>query len=325
MDSRYLTWSMIAQPLTLPSASFTSHASEDMSSTAAQIDGPSRSFESLFGPSIPDYISNHNEGPKENNTHLNQPTQLTVLTQQHIQHTEPTPPPTPPSIDAKETVKPSESCRFYQFRESGEKLALIVGEDESTQITIIVSPDVVRNLSKKWEALVDKSKQRIKSKPWRPSSLSRKHAKESIQITLPNADPVMMLQVMKIAHYDFNGLFAALTFQQTLATALISYNFQTNRLLIPFLANWAASHKNNVLQAGYEEWLFIAWQFGFEDDYLKLSKHLAIHCQVDNDGQLLNLVGDKILIGHFPEDALGKHCKPFCQLKWYNIKLARSF
>ena len=104
MDSRYLTWNMIAQPLTLPSASFMSPDSEDMSSTAAQIDGPSRSFESLFGPSIPDYISNYNEGPEENNTHLNQPTQLTGPTQQHIQHiqhTEPTPPPTPPPAPSR--------------------------------------------------------------------------------------------------------------------------------------------------------------------------------------------------------------------------------
>ena len=299
---------MNARRLALSSAAFVSHDSEDMSSTAAHIDGPFRSWESLFDSFIHDYVSNDNEDPEENDTLPEQPTQSTPPTQQHVQHTEPTPPPTPPLISIEEIAKPFEGCQFYQFRENGDKLTLIVGEGERTQVTIIVSPDVVRNLSKNWETLVDESKQRIKSKAW-PSSLSRKYAKERRQIILPNFDPVMMVQVMKIAHYDFNGLFATLNFQQILATALISYNFQTNRLLIPFLGNWAVSHKEKILQPGYEEWLFIAWQFGFEDDYLKLSKHLAIHCQVDDDGQLLNLAGDKILIGHFPKHALGENCK----------------
>jgi hypothetical protein len=311
MDLRYPTWSMTVRPLALPSAAFMSHHNGDISSAAAHMEGLSRSCESLFGSFIPDYVSNNNEGPEENDTLPEQPTQSTRPTQQHIQrvqHTEPTPPPTPPPIDTEEIAKLFEDCQFYQFRENGDKLTLIVGEDERTQVTIIASPDVVYNLSKKWETLVDESKQRIKSKPW-PSSLSRKHAKERRQIILPNFDPIMMVQVMKIAHYDFNGLFTMLNFQQMLATALISYNFQTNRLLIPFLANWAVFHKEKILQPGYEEWLFISWQFGFEDDYLKLSKHLAIHCQVDDDGQLLNLAGDKILIGHFPKHALGEHCK----------------
>jgi hypothetical protein len=120
----------------------------------------------------------------------------------------------------------------------------------------------------------------------------------------------MMVQVMKIAHYDFNGLFSTLDFGQILAMALISYSFQTNRLLVPFLANWAIPHKKKILDTGYEQWLFIAWQFGFEDDYLKLSKHLATHCKVDEEGQLLSLAGDTVLTGHFPEGALCKHLIP---------------
>lgn len=203
------------------------------------------------------------------------------------------------------TDKPLEGCQFYQFREKGDKIALIVGSDERTMTTIIVSSDVVRNLSKIWEGMIDEAnrQQKTKYKGWP----SRKQSKEPKQIVLTDEDPTMMVQVMKIAHGDFTGLVGILNFKQTLDLALISHRFQTNQLLIPFLRFWALHHKSKILQRGYEQWLFVAYQFGFEDDYLKLSQHLALHSKVDKGGCLLNLAGGGILQGTFPADALGKY------------------
>jgi hypothetical protein len=290
----------------LPSAASTSHVNEERTSTAAQIDGSDRSWESLFGLYAPSNVSNNAEGLEDasiNNTALVQATQNT----EHIlPSTSPIKQPTPIIEPTEAVAKRSEDCQFYQFRDNGEKLTIIVGNDECTRTTIIVSPDVVRNLSKTWETIVNGAKRHTKLKPWQSSF--RKRAKERRQVILPHEDPVMMVQVMKIAHYDFNGLFSTLNFGQILAMALISFSFQTNRLLVPFLANWAIPHKKKILDGGYEQWLFIAWQFGFEDDYLKLSKHLATHCKVDEEGQLLSLAGNTVLTGHFPKDAL---CKQF--------------
>ncbi|KAF2792465.1 hypothetical protein K505DRAFT_362874 [Melanomma pulvis-pyrius CBS 109.77] len=209
-------------------------------------------------------------------------------------------PPQPNSIDI--TGKPLECGQFYQLRDKGEKITLIVGSDERTVTTIIVSSDVVRNLSKIWEGMIDEAnrQQKTKYKAWP----SRKQPKEPKRIILTDEDPAMMVQVMKIAHGDFTGLVGILNFKQTLDLALISHRFQTNQLLIPFLRFWAFHHKPKILQRGYEQWLFIAYQFGFEDDYLKLSQHLALHSKVDKGGRLLNLGGGGILMGTFPANAL---------------------
>jgi hypothetical protein len=293
---------MISSPLV--AAAFTSHDNEETSSTAAQFDGPCRSWESLFRPHTPSNVSNNAEGPEAQPIKHTPPVQPTHRKEHPRPSISPIKQPTHP-IEPSEAFAELESCQFYQFRENGDKLTLIVGSGERTRTTIIVSPDVVRNLSKTWNTIVDETNRHIKSKLWQPSF--RKHAKDCRQVFLPHDDPVMMVQVMKIAHYDFNGLFTTLDFGQTLDMASISFRFQTNRLLIPFLAKWAIPHKEKILDTGYEQWLFIAWQFGFEDDYLKLSKHLATHCKVDEEGQLLSLAGNEVLAGRFPEDALSKH------------------
>jgi hypothetical protein len=130
----------------LASAASTSRINEERSSTVAQIHRSDRSFESLFGLYAPSNVSDNVEGGVTiNNTAPIQPTQhtehtlpSTSLIKQSIAHIEPT----------EAVAKRSEDCHFYQFRDNGEKLTIIVGNDECTRTTIIVSPDVVRNLSK---------------------------------------------------------------------------------------------------------------------------------------------------------------------------------
>lgn len=40
--------------------------------------------------------------------------------------------------------------------------------------------------------------------------------------------------------------------------------------------------------AGYEQWLYVACQFGLVEEYLRLAKHLALNARVDDNGELLN-------------------------------------
>jgi len=195
--------------------------------------------------------------------------------------------------------EPLQNCQFYRFRDKGEKLKLIVGSDTRTMTTMIVCPSVLRNLSKEWASLVD---QAVKT-TWNKGLPRLKHSR---QIVLPDYDPAMMAQIMKIAHNKFTNFIPVLDFSQTLKISLICCRFQMNHLIMPFLKHRAFHHKAEILRPGYEQWLFVAYQFGIEDDYLKLSKHLAVNCRVDQKGELFNLAGDATLEGHFPGDAIGK-------------------
>ncbi|KAF2470750.1 uncharacterized protein BDR25DRAFT_32270 [Lindgomyces ingoldianus] len=172
-------------------------------------------------------------------------------------------------------------------------LALVLGSEEKNNgpRKVIVSPDIVRRLSPAWENIV--STQTHKSWP----SLSQK------KVRLTEDDPEIMILVMQVAHLQFKQLPDTLEYRQLLELALISHRYKTNHVLIPFLPKWTRPYQDKFLNDGMEEWMFIAYQFGYEDDYLMLAKHLTLHCTLNEDGSLIAPSG-KPLKGHFPPGAL---------------------
>ncbi|KAF2708509.1 hypothetical protein K504DRAFT_503676 [Pleomassaria siparia CBS 279.74] len=201
-------------------------------------------------------------------------------------------------------ARPLEGSQVQQLFHSGEKVHFLVGSKPRAQ-TIIASSDVVRNLSKVWADLLRQHEKDHNSKAWLRKALLSKKSKPK-PILLPEQDAEMMVMVLNIAHGRFEGVTTPLSFQQTLNLARIMHKFQTNELLAPFMQTWIAHHRESILTPGYEQWLFIAYQFGLEDDFLQLSNHLMLNCMVNEHGQLLNLAGDAVLEGHFPTGLLGE-------------------
>jgi hypothetical protein len=97
----------------------------------------------------------------------------------------------------------------------------------------------------------------------------------------------------------------SLSFRQLVDLAVTSKRYATNRLLIPFLSHWTAPYRERFLEPGKEEWLFIAYQFGYEEDYRKLAKYLSLHCRADEHGNLIG-TGGKLISGVFPEGAISE-------------------
>ncbi|KAF2263214.1 hypothetical protein CC78DRAFT_288331 [Lojkania enalia] len=169
-------------------------------------------------------------------------------------------------------------------------LILIVGCEEKRNgpRKLQVSHDAVRRLSPIWASLIGHNRN------WPP----RAH-----KIRLNREDPDMLTLVMRIAHADFENLPKCLEFRQLLNLALISSWYQTNRVLKPFLPMWTQPFKNQILKPGHEEWLFIAYQFGYEEDLVMLCKYLTLNISVDEDCQPIG-PGGTPLLGHFPEGCI---------------------
>ena len=194
-----------------------------------------------------------------------------------------------------DNVETLEGCQTYTFRRGGDTLTLYVGSKEKKNgvKTIVCSDDLVRHLSQEWKEVCKKSK--LRGLPPRK------------QISLTDDNPNMMALVMKIAHGKHRGIKESLSFDELLDLARISHRYQTNELLVFPLPVWTKRHKQRILQPGYEQWMFISYQFGLEDDYLKLARHLALNCRANANGDLLTLAGDEVLTGEFSEGALSKY------------------
>jgi hypothetical protein len=174
-------------------------------------------------------------------------------------------------------------------------LTLVLGLEECPELrSIIVSSHIVRRLSSMWDSLISKH---AKKPDWKNPS------KKVLRIS--SDSPEILVQIMRIVHSQFKEVAQNLTFRQLIDLALTSQKYATNRVLIPFLSKWTEPYRQKILEPGKEEWLFVAYQFGYENDFRILAKHLALNCRVDEEGKLIGTSG-KHISGVTP---LGAICK----------------
>lgn len=179
-------------------------------------------------------------------------------------------------------------------------LVLFVGNPITESIgpqRIVVSPHVLSDLSPVLHQLYKKDSERH----------GKWSHKRKTRLDLPNDNPDVMIQIMYIAHLQFDKVAPSLTFPQLVDLALASQRYETSKILIPFLSRWTAQYRGEYLQPGREEWLFVAYQFGFEEDFRRLARHLVFNCRINDHGHLIGTSG-RPLEGAFPK---GTICKLF--------------
>jgi hypothetical protein len=114
---------------------------------------------------------------------------------------------------------------------------------------------------------------------------------------------------MHLAHVEFSKVPDKLDFKEIVRLAEVAERYGVNRLLVNNIDGWLAPYRDRLLEPGYEEWLFVAYQFGYESEYIELAKHLALRCRVTADGAWLfapDANGDfGPLEGRFPGNTLG--------------------
>jgi hypothetical protein len=156
---------------------------------------------------------------------------------------------------------------------------------------IFVSQVHISNLSARWSAALKKNKVR-----------------NPLHLTVPqyefeNVDPSAMALILYIAHLNTRCLPQTLSLVQIIQLAKLAEQYDLNHVLIGYLDLWLTPHRRRILERGYEQWLYVAWQFGLEGDYIRLANHLAIHSAVNREGELLYPGCSNRIRGTFPPNA----------------------
>ncbi|KAF3048103.1 hypothetical protein E8E12_010344 [Didymella heteroderae] len=97
--------------------------------------------------------------------------------------------------------------------------------------------------------------------------------------------------VLQIGTMEFTKLPEKLDFSELVRLAEVAARWECHSLLAPFVEGWVAPWRAKMFRPGYEQWLYIAHEFGYEDEYLELSRCLAMHCSVDSQDRILALDG----------------------------------
>ncbi|KAH7399040.1 hypothetical protein DE146DRAFT_519923 [Phaeosphaeria sp. MPI-PUGE-AT-0046c] len=96
-----------------------------------------------------------------------------------------------------------------------------------------------------------------------------------------------MFMILSIVHGSTHRLPLELTFHEIEGIAHVAHRYDLNHVLIGYLDKWLEPHLPSLLEIDYEDWLYVAWQFGLEDQYLTLANYLAVNCEINSQNELL--------------------------------------
>ncbi|CAO2651057.1 Nn.00g093540.m01.CDS01 [Neocucurbitaria sp. VM-36] len=175
-----------------------------------------------------------------------------------------------------------------------DSLALIVSREDSPTglLKLIVSRPHVEALSNTWNETIE-----------RRTSRNLLGATRTKQVVLPEDDADMIRLIMLIAHHQYAKLPRQLDLHELVRLASTVERYNVSRILMPHLEVWLAPHRHRIYEPGYEQWLYVAYHFGLEEEYLGLANHLVLHCRTDVQKYLLSSLGC-LLMGRFPPQTL---------------------
>jgi hypothetical protein len=149
--------------------------------------------------------------------------------------------------------------------------SLIIG-DGKNQKRFLVSSNAMRLASPIWKSMF--------TGPYKEGT-----AKE---IPFPEGKPDAFLITLQIAHLRFADLPSLLDFQGLVNLAIVCDEYDMVPTVCPFLAKWITPLEPLANKIGFEEWLFVAWTFGYPKIFEQLSRRLVLCARTNADGQCLN-------------------------------------
>jgi hypothetical protein len=112
--------------------------------------------------------------------------------------------------------------------------------------------------------------------------------------------------ILLVATHQYQKLPKMLDFPEIVLLARTVERYGAHSLLVGYVDDWLTPYRNKLISPGYEGWLLIAHQFGYEDEYRKLARFLAMNCGIDEAGkQLLTPGSGAIMEGLFPLEIHG--------------------
>ena len=169
-------------------------------------------------------------------------------------------------------------------------IRLTVSYFEEGQVTFVASSSCLRLASAKWNALLE--------------STTSEDAQSQIEIELSGDDIETTRTILQIAHLHFDKVPTSLSFERLLKVAIFCSKHETVGLVRPFLKSWAWPWRSKILADGYEQWLFIAWVFGFGKTFEAITHSLAVTIKTNPGGECL-IPGGVLSGPHIPGTIIG--------------------
>lgn len=145
------------------------------------------------------------------------------------------------------------------LRDAGDVVSLIIGDKK---LSVTASRTVLTIMSPVFKAML--------------TGRFREAETSTFEIPLPDDDPDALLLLLRIAHLRFKDLPERISFPDLYRLAVVCDKYDTVAIVRPFWDRYGAPFLDLVETVGYEQWLFIAWTFGFEDVYRRLMKKLVL-------------------------------------------------
>jgi hypothetical protein len=125
------------------------------------------------------------------------------------------------------------------------------------------------------------------------------------EIAFPEGKPDALLITLRIAHLQFKDLPSSLDFQGLVHLAVVCDEYDLVPIVRPFLMNWIRPLEPLAQEIGFEEWLLVAWTFGFPEIFARITSRLVLNASTNEDRQCLNETG-KVLGDFMPPDIIGE-------------------
>jgi hypothetical protein len=145
-------------------------------------------------------------------------------------------------------VEPINSPDTIKIREEGD-LLIIAGPEK---IKYKVSSNALQLASPVWKRMI---------------TANKNHPR--IPLLFSNVSANLLLLVLYVSHMRFDKLPKDLQFQDLVDLAFICTEYDVLALVRPWLAGWVEPWKANLTIPGYEQWLYIAWAFGYEVEFVR--------------------------------------------------------
>ena len=124
------------------------------------------------------------------------------------------------------------------------------------------------------------------------------------EISLPEAEPNALLITLRIAHLQFKELPSSLDFQELVNLAAVCDVYDMVPIVRPFVKEWIRASEPLAEEIGYEEWLLVAWTFGYPEIFARIARRLVLYASTNADGQCLN-EKNKVLEDFIPPGIIG--------------------
>lgn len=145
---------------------------------------------------------------------------------------------------------------------------------------LVVSSKTMSLISDPWKAMLGPD-----------GAFSEAQPEKDKVIPLPEDNLEALTILLHIAHLKFNKVPRHIEFEELVNLAVLTDKYQATQIVSPWLKDWLEPLNKTVGKDGYEDWLWIAWEYGLDEIFQLVANQLVLESSVDDSGSIVTADG----------------------------------